>query len=159
MIKPLTLVAQNCGQQDMKILNTKEVEMNWLFGKKECTVEDIKKIEDVLSIKLPHDFIDIVLLHNGAYPEKNIYDTYDQKEKIVQCLVSCKNESMGILDITQNINIHNIVPFMKDPFGNYICFQFENVSDYKIVLWDHDTGMIHTITNTFNNFIQMLYKQ
>lgn len=157
MIKPLTLVAQNCGLQDMKTLNTKEVEMNWLFGKKDCSIEDIKKIEDVLSINFPHDFIDIVLFHNGAYPEKNIYDMHDQKEKTVQCLVSCKNEQMGMLDVVNYINIQNIIPFMKDPFGNYICFQFENMSNYQIVFWDHETGDIKKISDSFNEFLNMLY--
>lgn len=158
MIKPLTLVEQNYGLQDMKILKTKEVKMNWLFGKKDCTLDDIKKIEDTLSIKLPYDFIDIVLVHNGAYPEKNIYDMYDQKEKIIQCLVSCKNEPMGILDVVKNINIQYVVPFMRDPYGNYVCFQFENISDYKIVFWNHDTNSIQKITDTFSDFIEILYK-
>ena len=131
--------------------------MNWLAGQKDCTVNDIKNIEDSLSIKLPRDFVTIVLSYDGAYPEKNMYDLSNEKEKMVQCLLSCKNVNNSILAIAKRINKKNIVPFMKDPFGNYICFQFKNVQDYDIVFWDHDTEVTYKITDSFENFIKMLY--
>jgi cell wall assembly regulator SMI1 len=131
--------------------------MNWLQGKKDCSLENIKHIEDSLSIKLPQNFITVLLSNDGAYPEKNLYDFGNEKEKIVQCLLSCKNDSNSILVAAQRIGKKNIVPFMKDPFGNYICFQFTNLQDYEIILWDHDTEITYKITDSFENFVNMLY--
>jgi len=130
--------------------------MEWLYGQ-ECLKDDLNKLEEKLSIKLPNEYINIVKMHDGAYPKKNTYDYNGKIGNVVQCLVSCKNEPMGILDMTKRINIKNIIPFMKDPFGNYICFEYKAPEDYIIVLWDHDTEKISYIADSFEIFINSLY--
>jgi len=148
-------VEQVYGQQDMH--KSKEKYMEWLYKDKNCTQEDIKKIEEELKVTLPEEFKDLIMNNNGVYPKLNQYK-FNRDEKIVQALLSCKEtDDNNIIRIAKQINILGLVPFMSDPFGNYICFQFGLDDNYQIVFYDHETGLIKNISKNFNDFINNLY--
>jgi len=46
------------------------------------------------------------------------------------------------------------IPFARDPFGNFICF--DRTNDH-IVFWDHETTAIEEVADSFTEFIDSLY--
>ena len=131
--------------------------MKWLYKEENCTQQDIEQIETTFGIKLPLEYKELICQNNGAYPELRNYKIGDD-EKIVQALLSCKkDDDSNIIEVSKNINILGLVPFMSDPFGNYICFQFGLNDDYNVVLFSHEDKNISIITTNFTGFIEILY--
>lgn len=131
--------------------------MKWLFEEKNCTEKDINRIETKFNVTLPPEYIEIVLKHNGAYPEFKTYDTNTKKENMVQVLLSCAAEPMNVDEVTSLINLEGVVAFFADPFGNYLCFQYSLDKNYHIVLWNHENRSIEVVCDNFPNFLNKLY--
>ena len=138
--------------------------MNWNFVKNTVSIDNLKKIENELSCSLPSDFVKTVTIYNGGCPEKVRYDLLNVKEKVFDRLVNfdikSKNNVLSIYQAIKKRTKSNLIPFGEDPFGNYICFLFENNNQYKIVFWDHEQEASKSITfisNTFSEFIEKLY--
>ncbi|MCS6799482.1 MAG: SMI1/KNR4 family protein, partial [Myxococcota bacterium] len=50
-----------------------------------------------------------------------------------------------------------LVPFARDPFGNFFCFRCARHGPDAIVYWEHETGGVTTICKTFSDLLASLH--
>jgi cell wall assembly regulator SMI1 len=135
--------------------------MKWILQKTKIDEKVFDKVESKLDIKFPVDFKNIVLENNGASPEKMYFDTQETKERVAEYLLSfSQNDEDNILDIFNHIKNRfskKLVPIIKDPFGNYICFDFSNEDKKDLYFWNHENDTLEYISKTFTQFIEKLY--
>lgn len=131
--------------------------MKWLYKETNCNRNDISRIETKFNVTLPQEYVELVLKYNGAYPEFKSYDTDRRKENIVQALLPCNDEQMNVDEVTNLINLKDVVAFFSDPFGNYLCFQFSLDNSYNIILWNHEDKSTEVISDSFSDFLNKLY--
>ncbi len=135
--------------------------IQWQFANDKGNEENIKRIEKIINVKLPCEYIECVLKNNAGYPNKNIYNTKEEKGKVFESLLSISNEDdenvVDIYKLLSENNIKNMIPFGIDPFGNYICFRYRNKNEYDIVLLNHEDNIETFISNSFVDFINKLY--
>lgn len=135
--------------------------ITWKFVNNNVSMNDISNIENTLGIKLPKDYIDCVILNNAGYPDKNIFDIYEEKGKVFEYLLGIsKDDEDNILDVystCKNFLPKGIIPFARDGFGNYICFNYSDKDKYKIIFYCNENEKMYFISNTFTELINKLY--
>lgn len=113
--------------------------------------QHIVLLEDELSIKLPQDYIDFLLVSNGMSLMGN---------EILG--ISVSNGNYGLMEVYkfEHFDVGNpmpkkLVPFMPDGFGNHYCFDTINGN---VVFWEHDccydTYLPSIICKSFSQFVQ-----
>lgn len=144
-------------------------EVNWKYGKP-CAVKIIDQVEDSLAVKFPREFLQIVLLHDGARPIPNEFDLAQRHGVVFHHLLPFSNTVMGSTPtVIETIKLlgdrlpAGYVPIGADPFGNYICFSFPKDKDGNLPLYflDHEQENIHSaafIANSFQELLDLLYE-
>ena len=118
-------------------------ELTWKYVK---TLGDRHAVEAFLeenNLSLPEDLIVCLKDNNGGRPNRKTFDTDRSKGHMIKTLLSFNH---GEFDL---------VPFASDPFGNFICY---DDSRGDIVLWLHETNRMEKISDSFTNFLNMLYE-
>lgn len=135
--------------------------MKWILTKTKIDEQEFTNIEKELKVQFPTDFKDIVLKYNGASPKYIAYDTENTKGRVAEYLLSfTNNDQDNIIDTYNAIKDRleeGLVPVMKDPFGNFICFNFSKKDSCELVFWNHDNNNIEYISQSFSNFLEKLY--
>ncbi len=121
----------------------------------------IKKIEKLLDRKLPVDFSKAVIEFNEASPSKRNFRTNTGVERVFCNLISFNEEEdtnvFSTLEILRSNGLQSeLFPFGEDPFGNYLCL-FYDEKDIAIVFWNHETSKIEKVSNSFSEFLEVLY--
>ncbi|MFC4620414.1 SMI1/KNR4 family protein [Camelliibacillus cellulosilyticus] len=111
--------------------------------KKSITDREIKRVETQFNVKLPNDFVECVKRNDGGSPIPNVFDIKEQEPDILNNLLTFDLDSKhSIINVCKDIQdrlIKNIIPFARDPFGNFLCFDYrESDTKPKIVFWDHE---------------------
>jgi len=125
-----------------------------------------EELERKMNYKYPKEFQSLVLKFNGATPEEDVFDTKTTTGRVFDCFLSLNKEKEEMeetiwdyLDGDFSWSIEELdwryIPFANDPFGNYICF--DRTNDH-IVFWDHETGEVEEVADTFTVFINSLYE-
>ena len=58
--------------------------------------------------------------------------------------------------------VEKVFPFARDPFGNYICFDYRSGGDPTIVFWEHEAASIDNdsaiskVCDSFSELLDML---
>ena len=135
-------------------------ELSWKFTKPLVGKTSIIKLEKILGIILPDDFISCVMLNNAGYPSLQNFETSSGVDHLFSRLLSLDEQSavniFNTYDTMFSINgIENLLPFAGDPFGNYICYDFSEPI-LKIVFFDHETCEVDSICQTFSELIGKL---
>lgn len=120
----------------------------------------IKKLERIVGVAMPNDYIECVMENNAGYPSLKGFVTVAGNERVFNNLltfdeskgVNIFNTYKSVLAATGN---KTLLPFAEDPFGNYICFDFSE-SMAKVVFWEHETKRTETINETFTGFLAKL---
>ncbi len=131
------------------------------------TKNNINKVEKYFKIKFPTDYSDFILKNNGGKPLKKYFKTKDKKEHILESLISLisTKDSQSLIKTYLNVSDRlpkKIIPIGLDPFGNFICFDF-NQSSPSICFWDHEIAFknpsksIIKIASSFTEFLNSLY--
>ena len=120
----------------------------------------IRKLEEIIGIILPDDYVKCVMNNNAGYPTLEKFETVNGMERIFNNLLS--------FDEKKNVNIFNtynsifaltgnkmLLPIAEDPFGNYICIDFSN-SEMKVVFWEHETNTLEAVSATFSELLSKL---
>ena len=136
--------------------------INWKYSKPLNDGSPIKKLEDKLGVSLPRDYIEFILKYNASRPDLNLFKTQNGVERVFFRLLSFdENVSVNIFNtyesICDGIGITSLLPIACDPFGNYICFDF-NKNPAMLVFWNHETNNKDDITETFSDLLNLLYK-
>jgi len=120
----------------------------------------IKDLEKIAGISLPSDYIDCVLENNEGYPSLKVFKTQRGVKHIFNNLLSLdESEDENVFKtyqfIFEEMERKDIIPFARDSFGNYICFDFSE-SAGKVVFWDNETNTLDVVSETFTELIDML---
>lgn len=143
--------------------------LKWICENNIVESTTISKAEDILSVKFPKEYVQIIMKNDGGYPNPNRFDL-DGSEEIFNNLLSFDEEDISnILDVYNDVKdrlIEKVIPFAEDPFGNLICFDYRNNNNEqpKVVFWKHEKAFndkenaITFICNTFTEFLNMLHE-
>lgn len=139
--------------------------MKWVLEKPLETLDEVHRFEKQYAIKFPEGFIDVVSKYNAGRPRPNVFDSLEEKELIAKSLLSFNVTHLdNIWDTTLNLKKRfpiNIIPFMLDQFGNYVCFEFDPLEEEPlIVFWHHEQEMegFQKVANKFDEYLAMFYE-
>ena len=135
----------------------------WLCVKKlEDLDEKIKQVENTFAIKFPSDFKKCVKDCNAGYPKPGCFYIGFKGETFNNLLTFDLDSEYSILKIFSTLKsrlVEKVFPFARDPFGNYICFDYRSGSNPTIVFWEHETASIDkvsAITKVCNSYSELL---
>ncbi len=160
MINPHIQVVKPYGVV-VKIIDKRINEMKWILAKTKINEQNFKNVEQELGVEFPSDFKDTVLEYNGASPQNMIYDTKNTKGRVAEYLLSfSSNDKDNIIDTYNMIKERlekGLIPVIRDPFGNFICFNFSKEANGELVFWNHENNDVEYISKTFLEFVGKLY--
>jgi len=127
----------------------------------------IEKVESILGVKFPNDYIEIVIENDGGYPKPNRFDLNGNEEVFNNLLSFEEEDYSNIINSYNDIKgrlIEKIIPFAEDPFGNMICFDYRDNNQPVVVFWEHETAFndkeaaIKYICSTFSDLMSILHE-
>ena len=104
----------------------------------------LKALEQVWGFKLPTDYRNFLLEHNGGYPEKPVFDfKNDSEDGSVLSMFFCiypdfNHNLLDNLKIYQHRIPSHMFPIADDDCGNLILLSVKNPDRGKIYFWDHE---------------------
>lgn len=132
--------------------------MEWKYVKELKSVDLIDDYECLVNYVFCYSFRKCVTAHNGGRPSKRIFDTDKAKKRELKSFLSFNKEDKEtvwkIFEWNKEELTDKYVPFAIDNFGNLICFDAHND---KIVFVNQEDMSVETISNTFPDFMNMLY--
>lgn len=134
--------------------------LTWKVSRPLSDKHQIKKLEEILGVTMPDDYIECVMKNNAGYPSLKIFTTDVENEHVFNNLLTFdESKSVNIFNTYKSVlaasGNKELLPFAEDPFGNYICFDFSE-SSVKIVYWEHETQKTETVCTTFTEFLAKL---
>ncbi|MGN0974171.1 MAG: SMI1/KNR4 family protein [Bacilli bacterium] len=133
----------------------------WFFLGKPLGENKIIEVERLFGFKLPDDYKNCVMENNGGFPEPNTFDCDDGRiEAVFNDLISFTDEDLNIKMFSE-FSLKKLIPFGRDPFGNLLCFDYnENIDSPKVVFYNcEETGstLITPVCQTFTDLLDRLY--
>lgn len=122
------------------------------------TLSDIKEVETKYHFEFPEALRNLLLVHNGGSPDKMIFSkgTQDYVASDFMPIKSKKAKDLTIpatLDDIGDIIPNNVIPFVMDPFGNYIVF---DKTDGNIYFLDMEDQSLVFLSDDFEKFMSSL---
>lgn len=131
------------------------------------TLDQIAFVEDLVGVKLPSSYIELLRFSNGGWPEVQIF--YDKTKG------SCEEWSINHffhissnLDSSGNVVLEyrhrwssaarEILPIANDGLGNLICLDLTESGKGQVIVWDHESPHfpIVEVADSFEEFIDSL---
>lgn len=141
--------------------------VEWIGGTK-ITEEQLILVQEQLSITYPEDFREFILKNSGAGPFPHSYNFEGRDEAVLNNIFDFDLETeYNVIEeygFIKDRIAEDVFPFGRDPFGNFICFDYRKDSTSPtVVFWDHelsreDSDNLKLICNTFTEFIDKLYE-
>lgn len=135
-------------------------EIVWKLSNKLNDRTQIVKLEEVIGKSLPPDYVNCVSENNRGRPSRHAFETPKGVRVFNNLLSLHEDENENIFKIYQYISEEteraDILPFARDPFGNYICFDFSK-DPASIVFWDHEVRTIEAVCKSFTDLVNMLH--
>lgn len=137
--------------------------MNWVLTKPLKNLELIHEFEQKHKIQFPASYVNLVKKHNLGRPRPNVFDTNLAKERVAKSLLSFDTaHSENIWEMYSALIKQlpaDVIPFMVDQFGSFVCFYFDSLSDEAtIVFWNVETQQIENVADSFDEFIAQFYE-
>ena len=128
----------------------------WLFKIELKDKTIFKKYERDYNIIFPSELEAFVLNNNASSPEQNAVD-FNGVERIYDETLSfnlCDEEASTFNSAMKAVNCEDCLPFAKDPFGDYFCYNLENET---VSFYNHEEDRIEKSDIGFHQFIEMLH--
>lgn len=122
---------------------------------------DVGHFEMSISARLPDDYREFLLRHNGGYPSPNGFRGGDE----------VLNRFFGLwqkhADLNYELLAHRgvipegTIPIASDPFGNAILLEVARPNRGRIWFWDHERSgepdkAVSLLANSFTDFVKSL---
>ena len=135
-------------------------ELTWKYVKALGDSHAVEAFLEENNLSLPKDLIVCLKNNNGARPNRKTFDTDRSKEHMIKTLLSFNHGDAetvysAFTALRKEYQRFDLVPFAIDPFGNFICY---DDSRGDIVLWLHETNRTEKISESFTDFLNMLYE-
>ncbi len=144
--------------------------MKWNDGSLIANKNSLSIIEEEWDVVLPTSFSKIISHNNNGYSDLPVFDT-DKNQRMFSGFLNFDiGTKYDVLNTYQDIKDRlprKVFPFGFDPFGNFLCFNYnEKKTNPKIVFWHHEYYIkdenenydIELVENSFEEFIGKLYK-
>ena len=133
--------------------------MEWKYVKTLLSAGCIDEFERLVRYTFPDEFKNCILCNNGGRPNKRVFDTNIQQERAIKSFLSFNKEDRETVWKIQDWNKEELsgkyVAFAIDNFGNLVCF---DISNNKIIFYNHENGNIVQIADNFAEFMERLYE-
>lgn len=149
------------------------------------TDAQISAFETYIGHKLPTDYRQFLVQHNGGHPEPDAFllNTGDgEEEDIVMCFFPMRDLKLGSVtagdleelrtwplhcawdDLQSDLeNLYSeaeieepLLPVGTDGSSNYFCIVLDGARAAAVVFLDHETGETYPLANTFTTFLGSL---
>ncbi|WP_046226783.1 SMI1/KNR4 family protein [Paenibacillus dauci] len=130
------------------------------------TIDDIRKFEAKYFLKLPEQYVDFLLKHNGGYPEKSIFKISNEEgESVVNKFYGVGNMkgNLGkVFEVLDGELPTGFISIANDPGGNEICIGISERYFGEVYFWIHDIESEEEMDNmvffksNFNDFFDNL---
>jgi hypothetical protein len=131
------------------------------------TLEDIQKFESRNNIKLPKQYQEFLLNHNGGLPDRIAFDYYDYENgfwdgnNVIGFFgLSETKESLinGIIIQSLRDNIFDgMLPIARTSTADLICINVAGEDAGDIYIWKHSYDITIRIAEDFDSFIDSLF--
>ena len=136
------------------------LKITWNFVESMEVDSPVRELEELLNVKLPSDFVDCVKENNAGFPNLKTFETNQGIERVFSNLLSLDSDDdenifYSYQFICDETDRNDILPFARDSFGNYICFEF-NDNLPKVVFWNHESKTLDKVAESFTDLLKML---
>ncbi|WP_046214887.1 SMI1/KNR4 family protein [Paenibacillus wulumuqiensis] len=131
------------------------------------TIDDIHKFEAEYFLKLPEQYVDFLLKHNGGYPEKSTFKISNEEgESVVNKFYGIGNMkgNLGkVFEVLDGELPRGFISIANDPGGNEICIGISERYFGEVYFWIHNIESEEEMDNmfflksSFNDFFDNLY--
>lgn len=133
----------------------------WLFSGESLDEKKIIEVEGIFGFKLPDDYKNCIMRNDGGFPEPNVFDCDDGRiEAVFNDLISFTDKDLNIKMFSE-FSSQKLIPFARDPFGNLLCFDYnENVDAPKVVFYNCEeigSTLITPVCQSFTDLLNRLY--
>lgn len=152
------------------------------------TDSQISAFEAYIGHKLPPDYRQFLLQHNGGHPEPDAFllnAGYGEEEDIVMCFFPMRDLKLGSVTVGDleelrtwplhcawddlQSDLENLyaeagieeplLPTGTDGSSNYFCIVLSGARAGAVVFLDHETGETHPLADSFDAFLTSLRKR
>jgi hypothetical protein len=123
---------------------------------------NVREVERVLSVKFPSDFLECIKTNNAGCPIPNCI-LINNNEEVFKHLLSFNLDSdfsiLKIYNMLKERLADKIIPFARDPFGNYFCFDYRKSENPSIVFWESEEASVNInadLKKVCNSFTKLL---
>lgn len=129
--------------------------MEWKYIKQLKDKENIREIEIKYNIELPSALKELILSCNGGRPKRNIFNTKNNKEKVMKLLLSYNKDDKENIYSYSDLFYKGYIPFGITEFGDVICI---NPLNYSIEIYLHELDTFEYICENIETFFKILYE-
>jgi hypothetical protein len=153
------------GKKNMEIVKSCKV----------ITETELSLFESALKVKLPEDYRQFLLTHNGGSPRPSCFrvniDGFESITAIERILCLDPEERYSLqkyLNIYKNRIPSNLLPIATELSVDLICLSVSGDDYGTIYLWDHnwevteskpDYSNVHYLAASFSKLLDMLYSE
>ena len=115
-----------------------------------------ERFEKITSFSAPEDLKKFIKDCNAASPEKNRIEI-NGNERVLDAVLSFNEtevEAATFGAAYKAIANHEIIPFARDPFGNFFCYSMKSG---KIVFYYHEETQFENTGYSLKEFVEKLY--
>jgi len=120
--------------------------------------KDILKLEATIKSKIPDDYKEFLLQHNGGRPQK-YYFSFKLNSKVTKGYLDWflgihkkMNENIyQYIKMYKNRIPSDLIPIGHDPGGNLICLKIKGDNVGSIYFWDHENEVEEGEKPNYNN--------
>jgi len=142
----------------MKVVNSNK------YG--EINLDTLEEFEQNLGTKLPDDYREFLVKHNGGKPIPNVYNIPNNGSSGLHHSYGLHEHNhtdlREIKETYTNRISDDLLPIFDDDFGNEICIGIRNESYNKVFFWIHDKPLgeddLVKISDSFSEFLDNLYE-
>ena len=116
-----------------------------------------EKYEKLYGFSFPIDLKEFIIENNASYPDKKCI-MFGEDEHVVDSLLSfneTEDEADTFCDIYDSLKRKDIIPFARDPFGNYYYYF---LGSCKIGYYSHEDNKYIPSDYSLKEFIDALYE-
>ena len=127
------------------------------------SLDRLRAAERRLGVRLPQDYVDCVLQHQGETPEPAIFDYGQGFRSVFNELYhfeerpSSSSQRLAQQSLDFGAVPAGIVAFAGDPAGNHLCFDFRaDPGAPRVVIVDYEAGGNNPLLPVAENFTALL---
>jgi cell wall assembly regulator SMI1 len=134
-----------------------------------ATPQDVESLERTWGVKIPEDYKQVAMMHQGMTPYPHVIDIGTGNTVISELLTISESEDddLRIYSMSETYELikphvpPGIYPFASTSAGDFICFDYRSSPDTPKVAFyfteEAGEGAIHPVADSFTEFLSKLH--